>query len=146
MQGHLTFGNHPFNRNFRFFSPLFRELRELEQQQDESIVPAADVTETAKALELKLDLPGVAPEDIDVKLENDTLTISATRKAEKTEEGKDATWLRRERTVGVMSRSFTLPPTVDGSKPEAAYKHGVLTITLPKTEEAKPKHIDVSIN
>jgi len=134
--------NPRFPTLFRDFDELFRELQP-SQTAPQSLVPAADVIETDKAVEIHLDMPGMAPEDIDVKLEGNQLTITAERKDEKTTEQKG--WVRRERVVGSMSRSFTLPTTLDGSKPEASYKHGVLTLTLPKREEVQPRSLKVKV-
>jgi HSP20 family protein len=127
---------------FRDFDDFFRELTPA-QNGVPTLVPAADVLETEKAIEIHLEMPGFAPEAIDVKLEGKTLTISAERKDEKTTDGKG--WLRRERSFGSMSRAFTLPETVDGSKPEASYKHGVLVVTLPKREEVQPRSLKVKV-
>jgi HSP20 family protein len=126
---------------FRDFDEFFRDLTP--NAQTAALVPAADVVETDKAIEIHLDVPGFAPEQIDVKLEGNTLTINAERKEEKTTDGKG--FLRRERTVGSMSRTFTLPNTLDGTKPEASYKHGVLVVTLPKREEVQPRSLKVKV-
>jgi HSP20 family protein len=104
-------------------------------------VAPTDVVETENAIQLKMDLPGLSLEDIEVQLEGDTLTIRAERKVEKT----DGKLLRNERFYGSYSRTFVLPETIDGGKPEAQYAHGVLTVTLPKREEAKPKLIKVEV-
>lgn len=135
-----------FTFNPRF--PLFRDFDDFfrgepAQNGPQMLVPAADVVETDKAIEIHLEMPGFSPEAIDVKLEGTTLTVSAERKEEKSTENKG--WLRRERTVGSMSRSFTLPTTLDGTKPEASYKHGVLTVTLPKKEEVQPRSLKVKV-
>ena len=108
-----------------------------------SFPPPADILETPKAVEIHLDLPGIVPEAIDVKLDGNVLTVSAARNAEKNVEGRG--WLRQERTWGRFARSFTLPNTLDGTKPEATYKHGVLSLTLPKREEVQPKSLKVKV-
>jgi HSP20 family protein len=105
--------------------------------------PAADVLETGDALLVMLDLPGHAPEQLQVKLEDQTLTITSERKLANAPE--EATWLRRERSAGSFTRSFKLPPTVDGARVDAKFEHGVLTITLPKREETKPRVIEVKV-
>ncbi|MEW5739531.1 MAG: Hsp20/alpha crystallin family protein [Myxococcota bacterium] len=130
---------------FRDFDEFFRDFGApvFDDNRQAALVPPADVVETDKAVELRLDLPGVDPEQIEVKLDGNLLTISAQRKNEKTEEGKG--WIRQERAWGTFSRSFTLPNTLDGTKPEAAYKHGVLTVTLPKKEEVLPKTLKVKV-
>jgi HSP20 family protein len=127
-----------FDEFFRDFgAPVYDDNRQA------GLVPAADVVETEKAIELRLDMPGVDPEQIEVKLDGNMLTITAERKNEKTAESKG--WIRQERAWGTFARSFSLPSTLDGSKPEAAYKHGVLTVTLPKKEEVLPKTLKVKV-
>ena len=111
--------------------PLFwREVDELfgAEPGAQLLTPPADVLETDKELELHLDMPGIAPEGIDVKLEGNQLTISAERSDD------DKNWLRRERGRGTFRRTFTLNDTLDGTQPEATYRHGVLVVKLPKKE------------
>jgi HSP20 family protein len=124
---------------FSDFGNLFRDFSGFANGA-EAIAPT-DVLETENAIQVKVDLPGHSLEEIEVHLEGDTLTIRAERKAEKVE-GK---LLRSERFYGVYSRTFVLPDSVDGSKPEAQYAQGVLTVTLPKREEAKPRLIKVEV-
>jgi HSP20 family protein len=95
-------------------------------------------------LVLKADVPGVELKDIDIQLENGTLTVKGERKFEKEEKNKG--FHRMERSYGSFVRYFTLPDTVDAEHVHAAYEAGVLTITLPKKEVAKPKAIKVQIN
>ena len=90
---------------------------------------------------VKAPLPGVKPEDIDVTVVGETLTIKGESKEEK--EVKEENVIRRERRFGAFSRSVTLPSPVDTSKASAAFENGVLTLTLPMAEEAKPKAIQV---
>lgn len=104
-------------------------------------VPPADVVETENEIQVMVDLPGLSPKDIEVKLEGDTLTIQAERKLEKQVKGEN--YLRTERSFGSFSRSFVLPSSIDGSKPEARYVNGVLTVTLPKSATARPRVIEV---
>ena len=101
---------------------------------------AADVVETKDAIVVRLDLPGHKIDDIQLKVENDVLTIEAERKPR---ESKGETFHRSERIVGKTFRSFSLPANVDAVRTEAAYVDGVLQITLPKREEAKPRTIQV---
>jgi HSP20 family protein len=108
-----------------------------------TLAPAADVFETQDAYEVHLDLPGIKPEAIDVKLEGDTLTITAERTRAKADE--KTAWVRTERNWGTFQRAFVLSDEVDGSKPEAKYEHGVLTVRLPKREERKPKTVQVKV-
>lgn len=106
--------------------------------------PAIDVHEDKDNYVVKAELAGMKREDIDVSLHDNTLSISGERKNETRQE--DAEVYRSERFVGRFQRTVTLPMPVANDKVKADYKDGVLSITLPKTEEAKPKHIDVSGN
>jgi HSP20 family protein len=108
-----------------------------------SFVPAVDVYEDAQSLTLTLEVPGVKQEDLDVRLENQTLTVKGERKFESDQ--KEENFHRIERRYGTFTRSFTLPQTVDTAAPKASYEHGVLTITLAKKEAAKPKQVRVEI-
>lgn len=103
--------------------------------------PLLDISETDTAIEAKLDLPGVESKEIEIQLHGNTVTVSGERKEEKEEKGK--TYYRAERSVGSFSRSFSLPCPVEEDAVVAAYNDGVLTITLPKTEEAKTRKIEV---
>jgi HSP20 family protein len=91
-----------------------------------------------------MDIPGMEAKDIDIEVTGNTLNVSGERKEEKEEKGK--TWHRIERKTGSFARSVTLPSAVMEEKVEAAYKDGVLTITLPKTEEAKTHKVKVKGN
>jgi HSP20 family protein len=107
-------------------------------------VPAVDIYETdAHEVVLKAELPDMKREDINLTFENGVLTLRGERKAE--QEVKREHFQRRERHYGSFTRSFTLPNTVDASRINASYKDGVLTIRLPRREEAKPKQIAVNI-
>jgi HSP20 family protein len=107
----------------------------------EGWTPALDIYEDKDKYVMKAELPGMRNEDIDVSLDGNTLTISGERKQE--EEKKEGDTYRSERFFGRFQRSVTLPARVDASKIQAAYKDGVLTVTAPKSEEAKPKQIEV---
>jgi HSP20 family protein len=107
-------------------------------------VPPVDIFESGnKELVIKAELPAMTREEIDVTVENQTLSIRGEKKFN--QEVKDEQYHRVERTYGAFSRSFTLPLTVDVTKVAAEYKDGVLTVTLPLREEAKPKHIKVEV-
>ena len=107
-------------------------------------VPAVDIYETdGHEVVIKAELPDVKKEDINVTFENNVLTLSGERKQEETT--KRGQYQRVERHFGSFSRSFTLPATVDASRIAASYKDGVLTIRLPRREEAKPKQISVNV-
>ena len=108
-------------------------------------VPAVDIYQTDNhTLVLKVELPDVTREDIDLRVENNTLTITGQKHRDK--DVKEAQYHRIERTFGAFSRTFTLPPTVDAGKIGAEYKNGVLTVSLPLREEAKPRQIQVTVN
>lgn len=111
-------------------------------------VPAVDIKENENELLLTADIPGVDMKDVDVRVENGTLTIRGERKfeSEKTGEKKDGSWHRVERSYGKFERAFTLPETVNFDAVKADYKDGVLKITLPKKEIAKPRQIKVAVN
>lgn len=104
--------------------------------------PAVDVVETENAIVLKADLPDVNLDDINVNVENQTLTIKGERKFER--EGDNNSYHRIERSYGSFVRSFTLPSIVDNEKVAADYRNGVLTVTIPKKEAAKPRQIKVN--
>ena len=103
--------------------------------------PALDLYESGDHLIAAVELPGMRKEDIDISLHDGTLTISGERKRESTN-GEKAQ--RAERYVGTFRRSIALPTRVDASKVDATYQDGILKVTLPKAEEAKPKQIQVS--
>lgn len=105
--------------------------------------PAADIVETEAGFRVVLDMPGHDPKAIRIQVENDTLSVQSERKFAEPEKGE--TVHRSERAAGTFSRSFSLPSTVDGGKVEARYENGVLTVVLPKREEAKPRTIQVNV-
>ena len=106
--------------------------------------PALDVFDDKDHLTVTVELPGLKKEDINLSLHDGVLTVSGERKTER--EQKEGETFRSERYFGRFQRSVTLPTAVDGGKVNAAYKDGILTVTLPKAEEAKPKQIEVSIS
>src|SRR6266699_3834624 len=105
--------------------------------------PAVDVYETEHELVVKADLPEVDPKDLDIRVENNILTIRGERKFEKNVNQEN--YLRVERAYGSFARSFTLANTVNAEAIKADYQNGVLTLTIPKKEEAKPKQIKVTV-
>ena len=108
-------------------------------------MPAVDVFETEQhELVLKAELPGIKSEDIDLKVENNVLTIRGERKRDA--EIKQDAYQRVERTYGAFARSFTLPSTVSPEGVKAEFKDGVLTVVLPAREEAKPRQVQIAIN
>ena len=100
-----------------------------------------DLAETENAFVVSAELPGVKPEDVQVTVQGATLTIRGQSTAE--EEQKDKHWHVRERRAGAFHRSVTLPTPVNADQAQAQFEHGILTLTLPKAEEAKPKQIRV---
>jgi HSP20 family protein len=128
----------------------FRDLRTVEDEFDrlmgrafsrDTWMPALDVRETDDRYEVTVDLPGLEPKDVNVTFEDGMLTISGKRQFES--EDKGDTWHRIERGFGTFARSIRLPQTADTGKIEAAFDKGVLTVTVPKTEQAQPKTIKV---
>jgi len=105
--------------------------------------PAVDIYETANELVVKADLPEVSEKEIDVRVENNLLTIRGERKFEKSV--SEENFLRVERRYGSFSRSFSLPNTLNAEAIRAEYKNGVLTVTLPKREETKPRQVKVNV-
>jgi HSP20 family protein len=105
--------------------------------------PAVDILETENELIFKVDAAGINLKDIDIQLENGTLTLKGERKFEKDDKVKG--YHRIERSYGAFARSFTLPDTVNAENVHADYAQGVLTVTLPKQERAKPRAIKVNV-
>ncbi len=126
--------------NFRGFEEAVNRMLS-EPQNTRPWSPAVDIYETENELVLKADLPDVDPNAADVRVENQTLTISGERKfeSEKPEKG----FHRIERSYGNFMRSFTVPNTFDTGAVAATFKNGVLTIKLPKKEAAKPRQIKI---
>src|SRR2546430_13847677 len=125
-------------------SRIFNELFDRSQESNlTSWAPAVDIFENEHELVVKADLPDVQPEELDIRVENNILTIRGERKFEKKVDEKN--YLRVERSYGSFARSFALANTVNSEAINADYKDGVLTLTIPKREEAKPKQIKVSV-
>ena len=106
------------------------------------VYPPVNLYETADAYVLTAELPGVAPDDIEVSLEGNTVTLRGDRKIE-TPDREGASLHRSERQAGQFRRAFELPAAIEADKVEAVYKNGVLMLRLPKTPEAQPRHISV---
>jgi len=106
-------------------------------------VPPVDVFEQADAIRIVAEVPGVKPEDVQISVENNVLTIHGTK--QQVAEERTERVHRYERSYGTFERSFTLPATVDAGNIKADYEHGVLTVTLPKVEQARPRHIEVQV-
>src|ERR1700722_8695101 len=122
---------------------LFREMNEGDNPlTTASFVPAVDIYEDAKRVVLKLEVPGMEEKDLDIRVENNTLTVKGERKLEKDE--REENFHRIERRYGSFYRAFTLPSTVDTENVQASYNAGVLKLELNKKPEAQPKQIKVN--
>jgi len=127
---------------FRLFGDVY--LRDEELTSRGNWVPPVDIYEApGRDLIIKAELPDMSREDVEVTVENNTLTLRGTRNLPA--DVKEEQFRRIERRYGSFSRSFTLPNTVDASKVSAEYKNGVLTVRLPFREEAKPRTINVEV-
>ncbi|MDP9366358.1 MAG: Hsp20/alpha crystallin family protein [Chloroflexota bacterium] len=104
---------------------------------------ALDVKETPEAFVVTASVPGVGPEDVEMTVLGDTLRIRGERREESENQGEQGRWLIRERRYGAFERTVSLPTTVKSDAAEAEFKDGILTVTLPKAEEAKPRSIPV---
>lgn len=130
------------DRMNRLFQDSFASGRE-EGLTSTAFAPAVDVYEDEHNVTLKIEVPGIEEKDIDVRVENNTLTVHGERKFEKDE--KEENYRRVERQYGSFTRSFTLPSTVDAENISADYDKGILKIRLAKKAEAKPKQIKVNV-
>jgi HSP20 family protein len=130
----------------RLFDESFRGINRTGGEEDwvgGSWAPAVDIYEQNGNIVLKAELPGVDPKDVDVRVENNILTLSGERKLDN--EVKRENYHRVERAYGSFTRSFTLPNVVDTEKIKAEYKDGLLRMTLPKKDEARPKQISINV-
>ena len=125
----------------RLFNDVF--TRKGEESSLTAWAPSVDIYETEHELVVKADLPEVDPKDLDIRVENNILTIRGERKFEK--KVNEENYLRVERAYGSFARSFTLANTVNSEAIKADYQNGVLTLSIPKREEAKPKQIKVNV-
>jgi HSP20 family protein len=128
--------------NFRFFEDAFTRMLS-EPRTGRPWSPAVDIFETEDELVLKADVPEIDLKDIDLRVENQTLTLSGERKFEKDDSRKG--YHRIERAYGQFTRSFALPSTVDTEKVEASYSNGVLSVKLPKKAAAKPRQVKIEV-
>jgi HSP20 family protein len=129
--------------DIRLFDDRFDRLIERAFGRDRQApwMPAMDVYETDDQVVVTVELPGLSAEDVDVSVEDSTLTVSGSR--ESSSEVEEERYHRIERRHGAFSRSVTLPPQVDTSKVDARFEDGVLTVDVPKIERAKPKKIQI---
>ena len=128
--------------NLRLFEDAFTRML-TEPQNNRPWAPSVDIYETENELVVKADLPDVELKDIDVRVENQTLTIAGERKFEKSDPGKG--YHRLERSYGRFTRSFAVPNAFDTENIAADYKNGVLSVSLPKKEAAKPRQIKIEV-
>ena len=131
------------NRMNRLFQDTYGQGSTEENLTTSSFVPPVDIYEDEHNISLKMEVPGIDEKDIDVRIENNTLTVHGERKIEKEE--KEENFRRVERQYGGFTRSFTLPSSVDTGQVSADYEKGVLKINLAKKAEAKPKQIKVNL-
>jgi HSP20 family protein len=105
--------------------------------------PDADVWETKEHILVAMELPGLRPENLELSLENNLLTISGEKREERNEGNGETRWHLSERRYGRFSRSFVLPKDVDQDQIKATFEHGVLSVSIPKSERAKPRRIEI---
>jgi HSP20 family protein len=128
----------PFSRDIdRVFDAFFGQT-----DQGRRWVPPVDLVEAEDHFVLKADLPGLSEGDVNLEVQDGTLTISGERRAE--HEQREKGWYRIERSFGRFSRSLSLPDGVDADRIEASFSHGVLEVRIPKPEERKPRRIEIS--
>jgi len=127
----------------RMFDDFFRTDRDESSLLARDWKPAADIVEEDEAYVAKVELPGVKKDDVKITMQDNVLTIRGEKKEEK--KGKEGGAHRVERYYGSFQRSFSLPSSVKSNGIEAEYKEGILTITMPKAEEARPKQIEVRV-
>jgi len=127
----------------RLFNQTFSQAFGDEEGKHGAWAPPVDIFETGQNLVFKAELAGVDPNDVEVRVENNTLFLKGQRKFES--EVKEENYHRIERSYGTFTRTFSLPGTVDANHVVAEFKNGLLTLTLPKREEAKPKTIKIHV-
>jgi HSP20 family protein len=133
------------DRMNRLFEESVRNVRQGDEALSTSVwTPPVDIYETENEVIVKAELPEVNQKDIEIQVENNTLTLRGERKFDK--ELKQENFHRIERPYGTFARSFTLPMTIDQEKIKADYKDGILRVVMPKREEIKPKQIKVAVS
>jgi HSP20 family protein len=133
------------DRMNRLFEESVRNVRQGDEALSTSVwTPPVDIYETENEVIVKAELPEVTQKDIEIQVENNTLTLRGERKFDK--ELKQENFHRIERSYGTFARSFTLPATIDQEKIKADYKDGILRVVMPKREETKPKQIKVAVS
>ena len=136
--------NNAFNLFNRAVEELFGELARPGYEGQEAVrpwQPLVDIVETPQSYEVRAELPGVAKDNVQLSVENNVLTLSGERKFEKDVDKES--YHRIERAYGAFSRSFALPNRVDAERVEAKYENGLLTVIIPKADEARPRKIEI---
>ncbi|HEV2131319.1 MAG TPA: Hsp20/alpha crystallin family protein [Longimicrobiaceae bacterium] len=134
----------PYRPTTDVFRPLFEDLfRPWSGRGSLLRSPDADIVETESEIRVMVELPGMRAEDVSVDVENNVLTISGEKKEEREEEEEGSTWHLSERRYGRFSRSFLLPRNVEQDQIQARFEDGVLSVTIPKSERAVPRRIQV---
>ena len=128
----------------KLFNDTFSRVGSEEDLAARAWTPAVDIYETDQDLVLRAELPGINPNDVEVRVEDNTLYLKGERKFDN--EVKDGNYHRVERAYGMFTRSFALPGSIDPNHVVAEYKDGLLTLTMPKREEAKPKTIKINVS
>ncbi len=132
------------NEMGRIFGDLFDSQQDSADSNETALTPSVDISETEAGYEVRAELPGVAESDLNVSVLDNLLTIKGEKRQEETSEDKN--YHRVERRYGCFQRSFTLPRNVETGDIKASFKEGVLTLNIPKVEEAKPAEIPISVN
>lgn len=132
-----------FNKLFNSFGRRFLDTNGKEDLENVVWMPLSDITENKDSFTIKMDIPGIKKNDVKISYSDGQLSISGERKEEK--ESSDTTYHRVERTYGKFFRSFNLPQKIKYDQIEAVFNDGQLLITVPKSEEAKPKEIDIKV-
>lgn len=128
----------PFAEVDRLFDDLFSRRRV------DALLPPADIVEDDEKIQVSLDLPGLTQKDVEVTVQDGVLTVRGERNLE-VREGDPRRFHRIERAYGQFSRSLSLPPNVEADKIDATFRDGVLTVTIPKAETAKPRRVEVKV-
>jgi HSP20 family protein len=128
----------------RLFKEAFTPFYDEGESSTRTWAPPVDIYETENDIVLKAELPGMDPKDVEVKVEDNTLYLKGERKFEK--EVRNENYHRVERSYGSFARSFSLPNSISAEKVKAEFKDGLLTLTLPKREEAKPRTIKIDVS
>lgn len=138
----------PYRSSNDLFSPLFEEfvapLARMNRMDGMLRVPDADVVERENEIRVVVELPGLGPEDVDLSLENNVLSITGEKREERREGDEKSRYHLSERRYGKFTRSFVLPREVDAESIRASFDNGVLTITIPKSEKARRRRIEIA--